>query len=646
MASREFLDRACAVCARYDREGLIELPLDAWPNILDDLGLDDADEGVKILMGHLSGAGEGRFSYAPLLEALRGAPGASGGSPPGPRGGGGGEGTPHDRTQRLGLEGQDAGPPPGAGPSGRYYGLDFGQGAAPAREAPGGGAPPGGGYSGNREPGRGYQEPPACDHYDASRGQRATGGYDRSYGGGYDGAADGRGGYDDGRGGGSGGSSGGARDVRRGDDGYDQSARGCGGGGLYDGGAADARGRGGDLHDGAADGRGGGFYDGAAEVDGRGGGGGGGGYYGAGGGRPPADGRGGGGGFYDGGGGRGGGEWEARRGDEGRAEAAAPDRGPASPQPPQSVAGVRREERAAPPYGRWDGAQYALPDAGAASEEPEEVNEAFWARRASAIQQLFTKWDCNLLSNDAFTARLQEVLGESVDVSGPESDFVKLANKHRSARNMQFAALMSALRRDARATNARRLGRPLRQSDLSSYAGSYAPSAYEPSEVGSEAPSHAAGRPTGTAAVQPTQQLGGGRRHYYPENQISGGLGHSGPPPSGRAQRRLEGVDEHRPQHGGMRQMPSAGSERDADTVSVAAPSEAMSIADSQRAEFTARNRTGHGNILTWGSDSRSVTPSKQRPGRHIVVDPVQHVPRANISSGVVMPGGSPAPRS
>lgn len=265
------------------------------------------------------------------------------------------------------------------------------------------------------------------------------------------------------------------------------------------------------------------------------------------------------------------------------------------------------------------------PGGGPSSDYVEEVNETFWARRASAIQQLFTKWDCNQLSNDAFTARLQEVLGEAVEVSRPDSEFVKLANKHRAARNMKFASLMSALRRDAQSSHTRRFGRPPSHTGLSQYAGSYAGSTYEASEACSEAPSHAAGRPTGAgsgvAGMQTPSQPRGRRPQYpYAESQLSGS-----------APRSLESWDERAPISPAAQLPPSSapfayGSPTPA--VAAAAPrsprggvggtsraSEADSNyeADSQREVFTQRNRTGHGNILTWGNDSRSITPHKER---------------------------------
>lgn len=51
------------------------------------------------------------------------------------------------------------------------------------------------------------------------------------------------------------------------------------------------------------------------------------------------------------------------------------------------------------------------------------------------------------------------------------------------------------------------------------------------------------------------------------------------------------------------------------------AQSESMSVADSERSHFTARDRGGHGNILTWGGDSRNITPTKKRQGRQLAVE-------------------------
>jgi len=133
--------------------------------------------------------------------------------------------------------------------------------------------------------------------------------------------------------------------------------------------------------------------------------------------------------------------------------------------------------------------------------------QTYWARRGPSIQRLFQNWDSNMLSNEKFTIQLQEILGDRVDISHPESNFLQLTNKHRTARNMKFAALTSALRRDARATEGNEFG----EIGTASYAGS----AYAASDAGSEAVSYAAGRPTGS---KHPQSLGNrGRKHYAPE---------------------------------------------------------------------------------------------------------------------------------
>eukprot|EP00928_Gymnodinium_smaydae_P013608 TRINITY_DN14952_c0_g5_i1.p1 TRINITY_DN14952_c0_g5~~TRINITY_DN14952_c0_g5_i1.p1 ORF type:complete len:560 (-),score=123.49 TRINITY_DN14952_c0_g5_i1:293-1972(-) len=162
-------------------------------------------------------------------------------------------------------------------------------------------------------------------------------------------------------------------------------------------------------------------------------------------------------------------------------------------------------------------------DFGDGCSEFDEDVESFWARRAGAIQRLFHLWDCNQLTNESFTARLQDVLGERVDVTSEDSAFQKLANKHKTARNLKFASLSSALRQDAKTTLRRRLGYPA--DGASSYCGSA--SVYEASEVGSEAPSLASGSASelaarGLAAGRPTRSrpassLGSaGRRHFEP----------------------------------------------------------------------------------------------------------------------------------
>eukprot|EP00913_Durusdinium_trenchii_P028627 g26848.t2 len=144
----------------------------------------------------------------------------------------------------------------------------------------------------------------------------------------------------------------------------------------------------------------------------------------------------------------------------------------------------------------------------------EVVDDVFWQKRGPAIQRLYGQWDCNQLTNQAFQAQMQQVLGNSVDITHPESEFLRLINKHLSARTMKFASaggtdrprsgtaaqpqMMSGLRRDAHST-ARREGVSVAPS---------AWSAYEPSEAGTEA--SAAGRPTNPLAPMSR----GGRRHF------------------------------------------------------------------------------------------------------------------------------------
>mmetsp|Transcript_7782 Transcript_7782/g.13813 ORF Transcript_7782/g.13813 Transcript_7782/m.13813 type:complete len:439 (-) Transcript_7782:111-1427(-) len=247
----------------------------------------------------------------------------------------------------------------------------------------------------------------------------------------------------------------------------------------------------------------------------------------------------------------------------------------------------------------------------------EVVDDVFWQRRGPQIQALYYQWDCNRLTNDAFQAQMQSLLGESVDVTHHDSEFFRLICKHRSARTMKFASLMSGLRRDAHNTLARRTGGSLVFGG-SSIAGS---SHYEPSEVGSEAMS-SAGRPSG-GNFQPGT-FRGGRRHFVepqdnpvlparyqpprlgqlPENEITKDFS-----PTGNSVARRQGPSPA--------DFWSHGASRDHDR------SDAMSVtsaADSQRSNFQERNRGGHGNILTWGNP-RNVTPPKSRQGR-------QQVPR------------------
>lgn len=374
-----------------------------------------------------------------------------------------------------------------------------------------------------------------------------------------------------------------------------------------------------------------------------------------------------------------------------------------------------------------------------ACNELEEINEAFWARRATETKSLFTQWDCNQLTNEKFQGCLQKVLGASVDISHTESEFLRLANRHRTARNAKYAQLMQALRRDAHNSMCRRLGRqPL--SALPSCAGSYAGSVagYEPSESGfSEAPSHAAGRPSRAAQSQ-SQSLvpqPGGKRHYqssaasldghmggYPGSRAGGsvaggsvagggaGAGYgpqagqppspskvlfaqqmqqiqiqergapqpagASPPPAGRKaeadpdfwsrngpgagsglelgaseqqERQQLLLQQRRLQDERWRQRPqtsSAAQGVDHEVVSVGqhfdnmsvAASDGASVADSQREGFNNRNRTGHGNILTWGDSSRDLTPTK-REGRQQVENRQGRLRRVTDSSDIFHQG-------
>lgn len=351
----------------------------------------------------------------------------------------------------------------------------------------------------------------------------------------------------------------------------------------------------------------------------------------------------------------------------------------------------------------------------------DEDEETFWARRGSAIQRLYHQWDCNQLSNATFTEHLQSVLGDRADLRHEDSEFLRLVSKHDNARNMKFATLMSALRHDARKTMARRYGWPTSGlSSATSYAGSYAGSVcgdwQAPSEVGSEAPSHAAGRPTRPVAVSDAGSAG--RRHFHmpssavimsPENMPksvpSSGFGRGTPARAPTAQSfggnsqegNLESL-RHRggppcagrcgggtnsagyPGSGGYtgsagynddagsercsggcagRGMSAGGNVRSSDSTASgqvrapdhsgnnggrqlnldpdfwsrvgprpppqrgeAAPSElGQSEVGSMYSQRTGRSNQGHGNILTWGNDSRNLTPERRRQGRQITMD-------------------------
>jgi len=352
-------------------------------------------------------------------------------------------------------------------------------------------------------------------------------------------------------------------------------------------------------------------------------------------------------------------------------------------------------------------------DAGSTWDEGE---EDFWRRRGAAFKALFTRWDCNQLSNEIFTQQMQDILGDRVDITAEESEFQRRTNQHRSARNLKFAALMSALRRDAQATNAKMKGLPLPSSRTS---------AYEPSEIGSEAPSHAAGRPSNKLAY--TNSRNSGRRQYpggpevgppiptlsstdaipygggggsaasersyapseRPYGQSEGyagqvSMGAQGcrpqqPPPY--AWQTSDGVSPRMPlspnsvECGSSIPKPGSPDNKDSgvplshrgslteqamwsrgggasgasvppfadDRCEVTSQSGMTdaSIPESHASHFTQRNREGHGNILTWGNDSRSITPNRARQVPQVTADPEWDGPvrpRGGMSSSIFLP--------
>lgn len=242
---------------------------------------------------------------------------------------------------------------------------------------------------------------------------------------------------------------------------------------------------------------------------------------------------------------------------------------------------------------------------------------------------------------------------------------------------------MSALRRDA--------GIPASPSGSIGYAGSvvgsYAgTSVYEPSEAGTDTGSTAAGRATG----QGLPGSRGGRKHYtpsectdddlhsvrsrvrreppqrsrapfgllsdlaepsaralpsaapfavnsgYPSNPAPAAPKPRSPPPFAMGGNYEQGF-RRAPQPPSPSQTlpgqdPDFWSRRDAD-----ARSDVGSIAESQVDINTARDRSGHGNILTWGSDSRQITPTKKRQGRQLAEGP-DGLPKAHVLSSVFPP--------
>lgn len=257
------------------------------------------------------------------------------------------------------------------------------------------------------------------------------------------------------------------------------------------------------------------------------------------------------------------------------------------------------------------------------------ADDIFWQLRGASIKDLFYKWDCNQLSNESFAAKLQDLLGDVVDISASDSEFMRICNKHRSARNMKFAALMSALRHDAQQTQLKRYGKVSTLPALSEAGSSYAPSNYEPSEAGSHASrdvrAFAAGRPTG--AVKLVVNASSGRKHYQQSDSasiISSNPAESAarsqytraPPPY--ASGYPDAVPCSRPQGGYSSAPPWASSNGHDDTMSVRSDASK----GSNRSAMI-QNHVGHGNILTWGGDSRPLTPEKKRSGRELKPDHV-----------------------
>jgi len=70
------------------------------------------------------------------------------------------------------------------------------------------------------------------------------------------------------------------------------------------------------------------------------------------------------------------------------------------------------------------------------------------------------------------------------------------------------------------------------------------------------------------------------------------------------------------------------------DVMSQCGQSDVCSVAESNLEMFTARDRSGHGNILTWGTDSRQITPARKRQGRQVAMES-EGLPRSQITSGV-----------
>jgi len=256
----------------------------------------------------------------------------------------------------------------------------------------------------------------------------------------------------------------------------------------------------------------------------------------------------------------------------------------------------------------------------------EEVNEAFWARRGSSIQELYQRWDCNELSNDALISRLQELLGEAVDVKSQDSEFRKLTDKHRSARNLKFASMMSALRRDVRRTNAKRGILPS-HTGLTVYAGSCA-SDFAHSDCGTDIV-QPAGRPSDFASIHPSDSAsmsGAKSRQDCASDYNSRVVADRSSRLSGIREDRQQilqngSVADSRAQMCGSPVRPPSSStrpdfqRREQFHLDVAGADGESSVHD----ELSARNRIGHGNILTWESRPGAMAAEPRQSSKAIM---------------------------
>lgn len=630
--ARNFLQAACEVLEQLDQERRAVLPVSAWPRVLQELGLQEDDSAAYFLMDHCQSNGQGFFTFVPLLQALRADQGDGAG------GGGGGEGGEQGQGQgaseygdERGMHsqcGDDRGVPQQQSQNDRSMapqqacGQDD-RGMPPQYGQDDRGAPQFGPDDRGRQPY--YQDdrsrPPQYSEDDRGMAPQQTYGHD----------------------------------DRGMPTQYGQDDRGVPQYGPDD--------RGAPLH----------------YQDDRG--------------RPP----------------------QYSQGDRGAPPPySQEDR--SRPQPPS----LSSREPAEPLQGSGgpvlpgpNSPSKSIPPSDYGESSLGEDEEVFWARRAPAIQRLYHLWDCNQLSNEAFMLQLQNLLGDRADIANPESEFVRLTNKHRHARNLKFAALMSALRRDAGSVAASRASSV---AGWSSQCGGSAqcPPGYAASEAPSDAESlwnTAAGRPTGRREVD--SQYRRGRRHYDDGSSSAGGssAGWSrdgpGPAPGGgypagyqrpgsvrgpdglrtlpqggaasyggpipedeqfqEPQQYSSGPGEGWPpgqqqgyyQDSGERpQGANAGSpgddreaqradaaywaqtlpQRGGQPASEAGASDLNSLADSQRTGYTLRGRAGHGNILTWGDDSRAVTPERKRRGKQLAAEEPSGSSRSHMSSNIFGP--------